>query len=96
MLIFSDILVHLAYWRIIFFSQSTCNAPKKSVLKIDPPLYSISFCSFSRDYLWTSFEPNRSTEKDILQSVIIEMVWKNEVVEILLDFGEACNGLMKM
>ena len=74
--IFSRILVHLAYWRIIFFSQSTCKAPKKSVLKIDPPLYSISFCSFSRDYLWTSFEPNRSTEKDILQCVIDAMVWK--------------------
>ena len=74
--IFSRILVHLAYWRIIFFSQSTCKSPKKSVLKIDPPLYSISFCSFSRDYLWTSFEPNRSTEKDILQCVIDAMVWK--------------------
>ena len=74
--IFSCILVHLAYWRIIFFSQSTCKAPKKSVLKIDPPLYSISFCSFSRDYLWTSFEPNRSTGKDNLQRVINEIVWK--------------------
>ena len=74
--IFSRILVHLAYWRIIFFSQSTCKAPKKSVLKIDPPLYSISFCSFSRDYLWTSFEPNRSTGKDNLQRVINEIVWK--------------------
>ena len=74
--IFSRILVHLAYWRIIFFSQSTCKSPKKSVLKIDPPLYSISFCSFSRDYLWTSFEPNRSTGKDNLQRVINEIVWK--------------------
>ena len=74
--IFSCTLVHLAYWRILFFSQSTCKAPKKSVLKIDPPLYCISFCSFSRNYLWTSFEPNRSTEKDILQCVIDAMVWK--------------------
>ena len=77
--LFSFFLVFWFIWHTeesFFFSQSTCKSPKKSVLKIDPPLYSISFCSFSRDYLWTSFEPNRSTEKDILQCVIDAMVWK--------------------
>ena len=74
--IFSYYLVPSAYCRIIIFSQSTWKATEKSVLKTNSPLNSISFCSFRRDYLWTSFEPNRSTGKDNLQRVINEIVWK--------------------